>query len=128
MTGLVAGDGIVASYTSIAMTRTAIGTYSSTSPEAITPTLADPNGKLGNYAVTSTNAALTITPATLAVTANAGTKAYGAGNPAFAGTLTGMAVGEHIFAIYSAPRRLPRPPEHTMSKPEVMCRHSPIQQ
>ena len=121
MTGLVAGDGIVASYTSLAVTRTAIGTYNSNSPEAITPTLADPKGKLGNYAVTSTNAALTITPATLTVAANAGTKAYGTGNPAFTGTLTGMTAGEHIFATYSSAATASTPAgTYDASKPEAI--------
>jgi VCBS repeat-containing protein len=56
MTGLVAGDGITATY-SAGTPTTAPGTYT------ITPTLVDPNGKLGDYSVTSTNGVLTLTNA-----------------------------------------------------------------
>lgn len=119
--GLVAGDDIVASYTSLATMRTAIGIYNSTSPQAITPTLADPNGKLGNYAVTLIKAALSITPAPLTVTANAATKAYGANNPAFTGTLTGVVAGELIFATYSSAATAFTPAgTYDASKPEAI--------
>jgi hypothetical protein len=57
LTGVVAGDGITATYTSTGAGSQAPGVY------ATVPTLVDSNGKLGNYAVTSTNGTLTITNA-----------------------------------------------------------------
>ncbi len=55
--GVVAGDGITATYTTTATSTSAIGSY------AITPVLADPKGVLHNYSVT-------ITPGTLSVVAD----------------------------------------------------------
>ncbi|MBZ5513230.1 MAG: hypothetical protein LAN70_18945 [Acidobacteriia bacterium] len=39
---------------------------------------------------------LTIDPATLTYTANAASRSYGAGNPAFTGTVTGFVNGETL--------------------------------
>jgi hypothetical protein len=69
LSGVVAGDGITATYSTTATpTSPAGGSYT------ITATLIDPNSKLGNYSVTNTPAALTITKATptdaLAASAN----------------------------------------------------------
>ena len=54
LTGVPAGDGITAGYSTTATSGSAVGGY------PITPVLNDPNGKLGNYVVTSTNGTLTI--------------------------------------------------------------------
>jgi hypothetical protein len=56
LTGVVPGDGITASYTTTAAEGSTAGPY------PITPVLNDPNGRLPNYTVTSTNATLTIGP------------------------------------------------------------------
>jgi hypothetical protein len=67
VSGAVAGDGITATYSTAATTTSAAGgSYS------ITATLNDPDSKLGNYTVTNTPAALTITRATpgVVVTSN----------------------------------------------------------
>ena len=61
LTGVVNGDAITATYASSATTATAAGVYGPASPQAITPTLVDPGGKLTNYRVTRTKATLTIT-------------------------------------------------------------------
>ena len=62
VSGVVAGDGITATYSTTATpTSPAGGNY------VITATLNDPNSKLGYYTVTNTPAALTITKATSAV-------------------------------------------------------------
>lgn len=53
--GVVAGDGITASYGTAATASSGIGTYD------IVPTLNDPNGKLSNYKVTTNNGTLTVT-------------------------------------------------------------------
>ena len=58
LTGVVAGDGITASYSTTAIESSPVGTY------PITATLEDPNTKLGNYNVTNTSGTLTITDAT----------------------------------------------------------------
>ncbi len=61
--GVVANDAITANYASNASGATAAGVYGITAAEVITPTLNDPNGRLANYSVSLTKAALTITPA-----------------------------------------------------------------
>jgi hypothetical protein len=54
LTGVVAGDGITASYTTTATSSPQPGSY------PITPVLDDPNHRLGNYTVTATSGTLTI--------------------------------------------------------------------
>ena len=54
LTGVVAGDGITASYATTAVQGSPVGPY------AITATLNDPNSKLSNYSVTNTPGVLTI--------------------------------------------------------------------
>lgn len=54
LTGVVAGDGITASYTTTAVQGSPAGPY------PITPALHDPNGRLANYSVTSENGILTV--------------------------------------------------------------------
>jgi sugar lactone lactonase YvrE len=54
LTGVVAGDGITASYTTTATLLSQPGQYS------ITPVLSDPNNKLGNYTAVLNNGVLTI--------------------------------------------------------------------
>ena len=71
LTGVVAGDGVTASYTTTATQGSAAGTY------PITPTLNDPNGKLSNYSVTKTSGTLTIT-ATAVVTTTQSSVNFGA--------------------------------------------------
>ena len=58
---------------------TAVGTF------PLVPSLVDPGGKLGNYAVTSNNGTLTIGPAALSVIAANAARAYGSPNPIFTG-------------------------------------------
>jgi hypothetical protein len=93
ITGLVNGDNITFSATSADPT-VAVGTY------PIVPTLVDPNGKLVNYTLTSTNGTLTVTPAPLTVAAANSTRAYGDPNN-LSGTITGIKNGDNITATYS---------------------------
>jgi hypothetical protein len=58
LTGVVAGDNITATYATTATVSSPAGTY------PITPSLLDPNGRLGNYNVVSTPGTLTVTPST----------------------------------------------------------------
>jgi hypothetical protein len=79
ITGMLAGDGITATYASAATATTVAGVYSS-GGNAISSTLSDPNGKLGNYTVTLNVGTLTITQVMPTVTLTSPT------NPATFGT------------------------------------------
>jgi len=66
LTGVIAGDGITATYSSTGAGSQVPGVYPTV------PALVDPNSKVGNYAVSSTNGTLTITntaPVCVAATA-----------------------------------------------------------
>ena len=54
LTGVVNGDGITASFSTTAVTNSPVGLY------PIVPSLADPNGRLGNYTVQILNGTLAI--------------------------------------------------------------------
>jgi hypothetical protein len=83
LTGFLAVDSVTATYG-----RTAGETVGG-SPYTISATLS-PGTALGNYAITAKTAAFTITPATLAVAADAKTKVYGAADPALTYVATGF--------------------------------------
>jgi hypothetical protein len=95
--GVRNGDGISASYSTIAAPSSSVGTY------VITPLLSDPGGELANYDVTSTNGSLTVTRAPLMVTAHNQTRPYNQANPPLTGTLSGVKNGDPITASYSTP-------------------------
>jgi hypothetical protein len=67
ITGMIAGDGISATYASGANATIPVGVYSA-GANAIAPTLIDPGSKLGNYTVTQNLGALTITQVTTGLT------------------------------------------------------------
>ena len=60
--GLQNGDNITATYSTAATTTSPVGTY------PIVPTFSDPNGRLGNYTVTTNGGLLTVNIATPTVT------------------------------------------------------------
>ena len=62
------------------------------------PSLVDPGGKLGNYAVTSNNGTLTIGPAALSIIAANAARAYGSPNPVFTGVIAGLKNADNITA------------------------------
>ena len=95
ITGIQNGDNITATYASAASPASLVGSY------AIIPTLSDPDSKLGNYTITLNNGTLTVTPASLLVTANNKTRGFGENNPALDGTITGIQNGDDITATYS---------------------------
>jgi hypothetical protein len=70
LNGLVAGDGITASYSTTGTSTSVPGSY------PITATLNDPNSKLSNYTVTNTAGSLTIGNATATVTLGSLSKTY----------------------------------------------------
>jgi hypothetical protein len=86
--GIKNADNITASYATTATQSSPVGTY------AIVPTLIDPDNKLGNYTVTSTNGTLTINPAPLTVTAQDATKVLNSPNPSFSANYSGFVLGE----------------------------------
>ena len=101
-TGTIAGiknnDNITAIYTTPATPASPIGTY------PIIPTLTDNGtGALANYTVTANNGSLTVSPAPLIVTAANATRAFGAPNPVFTGTIVGIKNNDNITATYSTP-------------------------
>ena len=79
--GLVNGDTLTGMLATGATTPSNVGSYAITQGSLAAST---------NYALTYTGSNLTITPATLTYTANAGTKVYGDTNPMFSGTVTGF--------------------------------------
>src|SRR5208283_1512404 len=95
ITGVQNGDNITATYATTATASSPVGTY------PITPSLVDPNGKLDNYLVTMTNGSLSVTAAVLTVAANDASRSYGASNPVFTGTITGIQNGDNITATYA---------------------------
>ena len=54
-----------------------------------------------NYSSASGTVLLTVTPAPLTVTVNNATRQYGAANPTFTGTLTGVVPGDTVLVAYS---------------------------
>jgi len=62
-----------------------------------------------NYASASNSVILTVTPAPLTVSVNNATREYGAANPTFTGTLTGVIPGDTILVSYSTAAILTSP-------------------
>ena len=56
-----------------------------------------------------TNGTLTVTGAVLSVTANNATRPYGAANPVFSGTITGIQNGDNITATYATTATMTSP-------------------
>jgi hypothetical protein len=96
LTGIKNADNITATFASTAAAASPVGSY------PITPALIDPNGKLGNYSVTSTNGTLTVSQASLVVTGTNASRLYGDINPAFTGTIVGIKNGDNITATFAS--------------------------
>lgn len=95
LNGVLAGDLITATYTTSATILSSVGPY------AITPVLVDPNNRLSNYTVNSTNGNLTITKVPLSASAMNASRNYGDPNPALSGELQGVRNNDNIVATYS---------------------------
>jgi N-acetylneuraminic acid mutarotase len=102
LAGAITGDAITATYASSATPTTPVGAYGPSTAQAITPTLIDPGGRLANYTVAVNRGTLSITATPLTVTAANARRAYGAPNPQFTGTLTGVIPGDAITATYAS--------------------------
>ena len=97
LSGLLNGDNITATYSTTATPASPVGTYT------IVPTLVDPDGKLANYNVTISNGSLSVTAATLTITAANTNKVYGAAVPALAATYGGFVNGDSAVSLTTAP-------------------------
>jgi hypothetical protein len=97
LTGLVNSDNITASYATTATTGSAAGNY------AITASLNDPNAKLLNYTVTTNNGTLTITRATLLVSADPKSRVYGSPNPTLTASVSGYVNGDSSASVSGTP-------------------------
>ncbi|MBL8206889.1 MAG: Ig-like domain repeat protein, partial [Blastocatellia bacterium] len=93
LTGVQNNDRISASYSTTATTNSPVNTY------PITPSLNDPDHKLGNYEVTQTNGTFTITPVVLTITAENKSRIYGASNPALTVNIVGFVNSETETAL-----------------------------
>lgn len=95
VTGLVSGDTITVTYSTVATPASAVGDYQ------IVATLNDPDNHLGNYQVTVNTGTLSIAPAPLSVVADDLTRTQAQPNPAsFTGKVTGVKNGEAISASF----------------------------
>lgn len=97
LAGLENGDAITASYNCSATASSPVGTY------PILPGLRDPNDRLGNYSVTTTNGNLSVTAAPLSVTANNATRVYGQSNPTFTASYSGFVNGDTLSVLTGSP-------------------------
>ncbi len=86
-------DVITAGYSTAATPASWIGQY------AIVPVLA--GAALSNYCIVTNLGILTITPAPLTVAADDKTRAYGAPDPVFTGSFTGILNGDALEAAYT---------------------------
>jgi hypothetical protein len=94
--GFVNGDTAASLTTPPAVTTTgtassAVGTYPITASGAVD----------ANYTISYMPGTLTVSPVALVVTANDASRVYGATNPVFTGTITGLQNGDNITATYA---------------------------
>lgn len=93
--GVVNGDGITELFDTKATPASPVGSY------AIQPFVSDPNNRLGNYALATVDGLLNVTPASLEVTVANASRRYGAPDPAFTGTMTGLLNGDPITETFT---------------------------
>jgi hypothetical protein len=94
VTGILNNDAVVVSYSSAATVKTTVGSYADISATISgTPAV--------NYSPQVTVGTLTITPAPLKVAVNASSRVYGAANPAFTDTFTGLVNGDNLTSTYA---------------------------
>ena len=95
LSGIRNGDNLSPSFSTAANDSSSVGRYD------IVPAITDPSNQLGNYSIITNKGVLTITPAALTVSIDDQTRIYGAGNPAFSGTLTGVTNNDAISATFA---------------------------
>jgi hypothetical protein len=97
LTGVQDGDNITATYTTTAGTNSPVGTY------AIVPVFNDPSNRLGNYIVITNGEMLTVTQATLTVSADNENRIYGAANPVLTASYNGFLNGDTASVLNGSP-------------------------
>lgn len=96
-TGAVTGDNILLAYSTTATVKSSVGSY----PIVATLT-AIGTTDLNNYTVTNTPGSLTITPSTaMVINVDSATRVYGAVNPTFTGSMTGVLNNDNITVAYN---------------------------
>lgn len=78
----------------------AAGTKLAAGTQTLTVTFTPTDGV--GYATVSKSVSLTVNKASLSVTANDASRVYGAANPAFTGTVTGVVAGDAITSTYAS--------------------------
>ena len=94
LSGFLGADNVTATYS-----RTS-GEAVGGSPYTISATLS-PAAVLGNYTITPTDAAFTITKKSASVTPDAANKIFAAADPTFTGTLNGFLPADNVTATYT---------------------------
>ena len=95
-TGLVNGD------TSAVVTGASLSTSATSASNVGTYGIALGAASAGNYTITEVGGNLTVTPASLTITANDAGKLYGAANPALSATYTGLVNGDSSSVVTGA--------------------------
>ncbi len=93
LTGLQHNDPITASFNTAATARSHVAAYT------IVATLNDPDGKLSNYTVTVVGGTLSVTPASLTITANDQSKVFWAPLPALTASYAGFVNGDTLASL-----------------------------
>ncbi|WP_176441791.1 MBG domain-containing protein [Granulicella rosea] len=88
VTGALNGDTFTITYATTATATSPVGSYT------ITPTVS--GAAAANYTITTTNGTLTVTAAPLTVAAVSASRTYGAANPTFTDTTTGLVNGDTV--------------------------------
>jgi sugar lactone lactonase YvrE len=101
VTGAVNGDNFQEKFTSAATVTSPAGPY------PIVPSVAGPD--LSNYTVTSQDGTLQVTAAQLSARANNAARAYGATNPVFTGTLTGVVNNDQLSETFTTSATISSP-------------------
>jgi hypothetical protein len=94
LSGVVNGDAVTASYTTMADSSSGVGAY------AIQPVISGPINWTNNYQLVATNGILTINPAGLTVTADSASRVYGGGNPLLTGTVVGVTNSDPLIVTF----------------------------
>ena len=103
VSGLLNGDTVIVALSTPATPASPVGTY------PINAIVSGPAA--ANYTVTVITGTLTITPATnpLVVSVNSVSRPYGAANPNFTSTVTGLLNGDTVTVVYSTPATIASP-------------------
>ena len=97
LAGVQSGDNITVTYTATANPNSPVGTY------AIVPVFNDPSNRLGNYIIITNDGMLTITQATLTVSADNQSRNYGAANPLLTASYNGFMNGDTASVLSGLP-------------------------